>query len=302
MQTGKRFWVYLSLVSTMFLWGGTFIAGRLLKDAISPAPAAFIRFGIAAATLSVLLRLFQEKLPRPTPRQWLGLIMLGATGVFGYNICFFYGLQSISAGRAALIIATTPLCISMLAFFFFNERLTFLKVAGIFLSLTGALFVIANGHPTTLFSGSLGKGELAIIGCVINWSAYSLIGRKMLFSFSPMASVYYSCLLGSLLLFPMALLSGLFEQIQDLQMDNWMAIGYLGIFGTALGFSWYYHAIKSIGATQAGVFINLVPVFAVLLSWFMLEESLRLSVLLGGMMILSGVSVTNYAAARRERS
>lgn len=286
---------YCLLVFTMFLWGGTFIAGRLLTEVISPAPAAFLRFLIATVSLFILAILSKEPLHRPSGKQWLGLFLLGATGVFSYNICFFYGLSQISAGRASLIIAFNPLAITLMALLFFNEKFSLLKMLGISLSITGALFVISNGHPSVIFESGFGKGELALMGCVASWSLYTIIGKRMLASISPLSSVFYSSFAGTVLLFIPATQAGLFQQTPTMDLQNWAELAYLGILGTAIGFSLYYSGIKKIGPTRAGVFINLVPVFAILLAWITLNETIKASVLTGGIMILTGVALANYS-------
>ncbi len=287
---------YILLVVTMFLWGGTFSAGRLLSEVMAPAPAAFLRFAIASATLFLVLVFSRETIHRPDKKELFGLTLLGLTGIFSYNVLFFYGLAHISAGRASLIISFNPLAITILALIFFNEKLTPLKLGGILLSITGAAFVITNGHPATIFSGGFGRGELALLGCVVSWALYTVIGKKLLATMSPLNSVFYSSAIGTLLLLVPALFSGLTNQFRTLSVINWIELAYLGIFGTAIGFSLYYRGVRTIGATRAGVFINLVPVFACLIAWLVLNETIKLSVLSGGALIVIGVSLANYQA------
>ena len=285
---------YFSLVFTMMLWGGTFIAGRLLAGNVEPASAAFLRFFIASIGMIILVLTSEKKLPPPPRKLWLPLILLGVTGVFLYNIFFFNGLHSVSAGRASMIIACTPLVITFFAATFLGERLTLLQFFGIILSLTGAILVISNGHPTLLFAGKFGTGEAAMLGCVFSWAAYSIIGRSVLNSMSPMTSVCYSAIIGTILLAFPAAQEHLFSRLGSLQILDWTSLAYLGIFGTAIGFSLYYRGIQKIGATRAGIFINLVPVFSLLLSWLILGETITAIVLTGGLLILTGVSITNY--------
>lgn len=114
---------YFSLVFTMMLWGGTFIAGRLLAGNVEPASAAFLRFFIASIGMIILVLVSEKRLPPPPRKLWLPLILLGVTGVFLYNIFFFTGLHSVSAGRASMIIACTPLVITFFAATFLGERL-----------------------------------------------------------------------------------------------------------------------------------------------------------------------------------
>jgi drug/metabolite transporter (DMT)-like permease len=285
---------YFSLVLTMLLWGGTFIAGRLLAGNLEPANSAFLRFLIASIAMVAITRMVDGKLTLPRPKLWLPLLLLGMTGVFAYNVFFFHGLQHITAGRASLIVAGTPLVITVFAALFLRERLTRLKIIGVAISLAGAITVIGNGHPTALFTGNFGPGEQALVGCVLSWAAYSLIGRSVLKSLSPLAAVCYSSIIGTVLLAYPAAQAGLFGRLSAITLADWTSLAYLGIGGTAIGFSLYYRGIKKIGATRAGIFINLVPVFSLLLSRMILGESIKPIVLAGGVLVLVGVSLTNY--------
>lgn len=277
----------------MLLWGGTFLAGRMLGASLPPASTAFLRFFVASITLITILRLSHGHIPKPCKTQWLPLFFLGLTGIFSYNIFFFEGLRHISAGRAALIIAATPLVIAIASTFLFGEKMTPQRLFGIVISFIGALFVISNGHPTQILHGNFGTGEKALLGCVFSWSAYTLAGRKVLNTIPPLTAVCFSCIIGTILLTIPAIQSGLFGYIPLLTPMDWFNICYLGIGGTALGFWWYYRAIKEIGASRSAIFINLVPLFALLLAHLLLDESVKLSVLAGGLLILTGVSITN---------
>ena len=291
---------YFLLILTTLFWGGTFIAGKILAGQITPLSASFLRFFIAVITLRLILHFAGAKLERPSGRQLLQIVLLGLTGVFSYNYFFFTGLARIGAGRAALIIAITPLVISIFSTLFFREQLTVIKLCGILLSLTGAVFVISNGHPTLLLSGGFGTGELALLGCVISWTLYTIVGKSLLQTMSPLVSVYYSALAGTVLLLFPAISDGLLHKILEINLQDWSSLIYLGVFGTAIGFSWYYKGVQNIGASRAGIFINLVPVFGILLSWLLLSESLKPSVLSGGAMVLTGVFIANNQALQKK--
>ena len=252
-----------------------------------------MRFALAALALAFLARIIDGRLVPPPRNQIINLVLLGVSGVFIYNICFFTGLKYIEAGRAALIIALNPMVISLGAVLLFGERLTLLQSSGLFISLAGALLVISNGHPVQLLSGGFGRGEAAILGCVVSWAAYSLIGRKVLAAMTPLSAVFYSALFGSLLLLPVTMVDGTLPSPRSYLRSDWLALLYLGVCGTAIGFSLYYRAIRSIGSARSGVFINLVPLFSILLGWLMLGETIKSSVLAGGIILLIGVYLTN---------
>ena len=286
---------YFSLTLTTLFWGGTFIAGRLLAGSLPPVSSSFLRFSIASISLLCMVLFIEKKLPIPRVKQWLPLILLGLTGVFFYNIFFFTGLKHITAGRASLIIAFTPLTITILAALFSGERMNLKQFGGVLISLAGALLVVSNGQPQMLLKGGFGPGEKALLGCVLSWSIYSIIGRSVMNTLSPLTTVCYSSIIGTLFLAVPVFKGNLFSSFFTLSSTDWMSLGYLGIFGTAIGFSLYYKAIKKIGATRAGIFINMVPIFALLLSWLFLHETVQPTVLVGGLLILTGVTTTNLA-------
>ncbi|GAK59191.1 hypothetical protein U27_06168 [Candidatus Vecturithrix granuli] len=289
--------VYLKLLSTAFFWGGTFIAGRVVTQYSTPFPAAFLRFAIAAIFLILLTWKMEGGFPRVQKRQLLPLLLLGMTGVFAYNFFFFTGLQLIEAGRASVIVANNPIFIALLSAYFFHEKLTPLKILGILLSVTGAVVVITRGHPLEIFQGGIGAGELLIFGCVVSWVTYSLIGKVVMKDLSPLISVTYSVLIGAALLFIPAYMQGLTRQIVTYPISAWLGLFFLGFFGTVLGFLWFYQGIQHIGPTKAGLFINFVPISAIILSFLILGEPITFSLLVGLILVSTGVYLTNRKTA-----
>ncbi|MEW5773882.1 MAG: DMT family transporter [Thermodesulfobacteriota bacterium] len=283
--------IYLKLVLTMVFWGGTFVAGRQLAGQMGPFSAAFLRFAIATACLLAFVRAREGGLPRLDRRALLGVLLLGATGVFAYNALFFTGLKTVGAGRAAVIIAGNPILIALGAALFFGEGFTPRKAAGIALSVAGAAEVIGRGDPLSLLNQGLSPGDAAILGCVASWVSYSLLGKAVMTRISPLAAVTWSSLAGTLLLLPPALAEGIAPTAYPL--SAWAGLAYLGVCGTVLGFTWFYEGIRAVGASRAGVFINLVPVSAVILAFLLLGEPVDRSLLLGGALVLAGVWLTN---------
>ncbi len=284
---------YFKLLLTAFLWGGTFIAGKGLAGNVDPYSAAFLRFAIASAFLIFFTRKTEKKLPGINKGQAINIFFLGLTGIFAYNILFFSGLSLINANRASLIIATNPIFISLFSVLLFKDKLSSLKIAGLGLSVAGALLVISSGQISTIFKSGIGKGELAIFGCVISWVSYSLMGKPLMKSLSPLAAVCYSSIAGTLMLFFPALAQGLFSNIPSYGFTEWANLFYLGFFGTVLGFFWYYEGIQKIGPMKAGVFINFVPVSAIILSYFILDEPVTKEILAGAVLVIAGVYLTN---------
>lgn len=278
---------------TALFWGGTFVAGRAMAGSIEPFAAAFLRFLVASAVLLPLIRLRRGGEPLPTGRVWVRLAMLGLFGVVLYNTFFFKGLQTVGAGRAAVIIALNPSFIALGSCLFFRERLSGIRATGIVVSLVGALTVISHGRPAQLWTGAITTGDLFILGCVGSWVAYTLLGKTTMHSMSPLLMVTWSSALGTVGLAAAALREGILHHLMAYPPRVWVAIAYLALFGTVLGFVWFYQGVRTLGPTRAGVFINFVPAWSVLLAALTLGERPTLSLAVGLVLVTSGVYLSN---------
>lgn len=288
---------YLKLFLMAVFWGGTFIAGRRLAMEAGPFAGAFLRFMVASIFLVIFALRIERRLPLPRKGQLISLFLMGMSGVFLYNVFFLKGLKLIEAGRASIIIANNPIFIAIMSALIFRERLNLLKTTGILISVTGALTVITRGQFSAGLAGGFGWGELFIFGCVASWVTYSLLGKSVMSELSPLVAVTYSSVVGAVCLFPAALMEGLWD-VGTYSSAAWASVFYLGFFGTVLGFVWYYEGIKRIGPMRAGLFINFVPVSAVFLAFLILHEPLTVSLLIGAMLVSSGVYLTTLGSRR----
>lgn len=290
--------IYLKLFLSALFWGGTFVAARVVAQHVGPFSAAFLRFVVASLCLVALLLFREGKIPLLKRHQVIPAVLLGMTGVLAYNVFFFLGMKTVDAGRASLIVATNPLFTSLLAAFFFRESLSGSTVLGILMGLAGATLVISRGDPQSLLSGGVGRGEIYIAGTVASWVAYTLIGKLILRDLTPLTAVTWSCLIGATALLPLALGEDLPRLIGGFYPRDWSGIVFLALFGTALGFYWYYQGIQAIGPSRTALFINFVPVSGVFFGWLLLDEAVNLSLAAGAALILTGVYWTNRPARR----
>jgi drug/metabolite transporter (DMT)-like permease len=165
------------------------------------------------------------------------------------------------------------------------------KALGSAVALAGCLTVLGNGDPLALLHGTVGLGEWLIVGCVLTWTAYTFIGRRATELLSPLATTLYASLAGALLLGLAALVQGDIDPLAW-SWRVWASMLFLALFGTAIAYTWFTEAVHRLGAGHASVFINLVPVFAVLQAALLLDERLGLPVLFGGMLVIGGVWMT----------
>jgi drug/metabolite transporter (DMT)-like permease len=283
---------HIKLILVAFIWGGTFIAGRVAAPYLSPLAGAALRFTFASICLLWLVTQTRSWVT-PSRETWLQIILMGLSGVVVYNLCFFEGLKYIPASRAALVIATNPVCALFATRLFMGESLTLYRFIGILISLCGAAVVITQGHLNLLWNGGIGTGEVIIFGCVLSWVSYTLLSKKVMQTVSPLTATAYSTFIGCTILIISAIIQRPAQEITTIPMNAWVALAFLGIFGTVLGFKWYLDGVRELGPAKAALFINLVPVFGVLLAAIALDESLSLATLVGGGFVVGGISLTN---------
>ena len=265
------------------------MAGRALANQVPPFSAAFLRFVLAAVPLWLMMINIHGRFPKINSRMVVSMLLLGLTGVFCYNLFFFKGLHFISAGRAAIIIANNPIFIALASAFFFKEKLTTVKVFGILISVSGAIIAITKGDFQMIRSQGIGIGDGYILLAVLSWVSYSLIGKWVMRDYSAIEAVACSSLFGAVLLFPAALYEGLASDILTYGLLDWFNLVYLGFFGTVLGFVWYYEGINKLGPARASIFINFVPISAIIMAFFILGEPITLSLLIGAALVTAGV-------------
>lgn len=292
--------LYLRLVGVAALWGGTFIAGRIAAPELPHFTISALRFWTAFVILLPLLLVVEGRLPRLRPRDLGFTALLALFGLVFYNLLFLGALELIPASRTALVVALNPILTALTMALIFGERLPRHRWFGILIALSGVWIVLSKGDPALLLQ-RVGHGELLMLGGAFCWAIYTVVGRYALdgeAAASPLAITTVTTLWGALILS----LGMPFEwdawHAHDVSVAAWASIVYLGAGGTALGFVWYAQGLQTLGAARTAVFNNLVPVFGVVLGTLLLDESLLLSMVVGGLVAVGGVTLTNWSRSR----
>lgn len=287
---------YLRMLCVPLIWGLSLAPGKYAVASLPPGVASFARYTVACLSLLAAAWFFEGGLARPRGRQWIGLALLGLTGITAYNWLMFKSLELIPGSRTGMIVALSPALIAVGAGLFLREPMGPRRWLGVALALAGAWIVLSHGEPTHLLAG-IGAGEaymLAAVGC---WVAYTLLSRRVLSNgLSTIATTTWSSLLGTLMLAPVACHDAFVSPGLDAKAQApgpWLAVAAMGLLCTGVAFLWYADGIRRIGSARAAVFTNLVPVFAVLGTWLFLDEKITWALLVGGAITLCGVALVN---------
>lgn len=309
-QAVGSWFAHLQLVGVVLLWGATWPAGRVVASNIPPITGAAWRFVLASVCMLLWMQLrggAKKGFPRYSNRQWMWIALGGLSGVTCYALLFMYGLSMVQPGRGSLFITLTPVLITLLAAWLFKEPLNWKMFASMLLAVVGACIVITKGDLLGALQQGLQLGEYLLLGCVITWALYSLLGKITAHLGDNFAVTSYSIVVGTVALLIVAwFIDGVQPALpmqQGLKVVRhaqwvWVALVFLGIGGTVLAYAWFFNAITVVGAATSASYVSLVPVFGVFFSWLFLSEPVDFSLIVGGALAVCGVLCMSFAKQR----
>jgi drug/metabolite transporter (DMT)-like permease len=218
---------------------------------------------------------------------------MGLSGITIYNFFYLYSLKFTLASNSVLIAAFNPIITTIMAAIFLKEKINAYMWIGIAISLLGVLTIISHGSFATIEHLSFNIGDLFMLVATFLWAIYSVVGKKVINSIGHRQSVALSTLLGTIYLIPFVIMEKSIENIATYPMIAWGSIMYMALIATFFAFSVWYKGVEVFGASKTSIFVNLVPVFGVLASSFMLKEHIRMVVIFGGILVITGVLITN---------
>lgn len=258
-------------------------------ESLRPITLISLRLIIASVLLYAVLRLsgrFQQM--RRKDVKWF--LMLAFFEPFLYYVGETYGLTMVQSTLASVIISTIPLFAPVLAYVILRERIGWLNVLGIVVSLGGVFFVIYE--PAGGFSANpLGVALLFL--AVFAAICYATILRKIPVYYSTQNVIYYQSVLGLVFFIPTFFFTD-FSTISSLQMssDSLTALIMLSVFASVVAFVLFAGAVRQVGVARTNVFVNLIPVFTAIFSWLMLDEILTRLKWLGIIIVVLGLFIS----------
>jgi|SRR5579884_1202665 len=279
----------LLLMLAAFLWGGSVIAQKWGVTFFPPLHLALLR-GMGATLCLLPFWWRSNERRRRFQREELPLLFLLAfLSMIGNQLSNYYGLRTIPASEAGIIMGSTPVLTVLLSSLFFREPLTRRRTIGSLLSFVGVLFVVARlPHGEVLASW---KGDLFICLGVLSWVSYTLLARLFLKNHSSLVLTMATFSIGTMMIVPFTVLEG--APMQAIPPSAWGALSYLILFASVIAFFAWNIGLQAVGPTRASIFSNLIPVTALLLGVILLSESISIKQLVGMGLILISVWLVN---------
>ena len=283
-------WPYLVLSVAPLCWAGNIVLARGVADLIPPVAFAFWRWTLAfVLILPITLRhLAQDR--KEIARRWKILFLLALLGISSFNTLLYTAVHTTTAINGSLIQSTMPAVIVLLSLILYREKVATHQMGGVMLCILGACLIVLRGDLKTLVTMSFVQGDLLMIIAVSAYGLYSAMLRRRP-AIHPLSFLSTTFFLGAAGLFPLYLAelanTGLFALNQDIVFS----VLYVAIFPSIAAYFCWNKGVDLVGPNRAGLFINLIPAFASLLSVWLLGESIQLFHIGGMALILGGMAL-----------
>jgi drug/metabolite transporter (DMT)-like permease len=280
------------LLLMTFFWGSNF---TVIKAALRelPGPAFNGLRMILAAVVFLGLMARQEPLHRSigrVPRRdWPAIVGLAVVGHGFYQYLFLGGVARTSVANSSLIFGCTPITVGLLSAWVGHERPGWARWAGTILSLAGIYFVV--GHRTGAGHASL-TGDLMIVGAMLSWAVYTVGAKPLLARYSPFFVTGLTMSLGTLVYAPLALLWLRGVDLTAVTPAAWAGLLYSSLFSLVAAYVIWYTAVQRVGGSHTAIYSNVVPIVAITVAAFVLQEPVTASTMVGAAAVILGVAVT----------
>ena len=290
-MTGSGSWqtrawgVVLVNLATM-AWATNAVLGRWLRDDIGPLTLTALRFTVATALFSLLLRRRPPEERRYGKDKWW-ILAMGVAGVLAFSPLLYLGLRYSTAVNCSLIQGFSPLITALIAGWIISEPVSLRQKVGAVVGLIGVAGLISGGSLSFLLQLQVNPGDLILVASAVLWAFYSVFGRRVMRNRSPVSATALSNYLALPVLAGAALIE-LRHIPLNLRLETIAAIVHICLVPTLLGYLCWNRAVQALGAGGAMVFYNTLPLYGVIMGAAFLNEPLTSAHFIFGGLILAG--------------
>lgn len=298
----KKIGPYAAVFAAVLFWGLSFIWTKVALGSFSVITLIFFRCGIAS--FFFILLLLYKKMYRFTWEEHKKMLVLALVQPVLYLLFENYGVKNTGAALASLIIATIPIAVLILAVLVLKEKITPLKVFGVFLSFFG-IFLLVYGDTSMQTGSASFWGLLSLAMAVVCGAVYNILVRALSGSIPVAALTSYQFIYGAVMMAPFMFFQLPHIRFEDITLAAVGALLFLVVFSTIIAFLSFNYALSQIPASQASVFLNAVPAVTVIGAWIYLKETITLLQVMGGLIIVLALYLANkseHAGAARNQT
>ncbi|HCY0713051.1 TPA: DMT family transporter [Staphylococcus aureus] len=278
---------FLSYLFTIILWGSAF---PMIKIALNDFSAESLSaFRLILATIILLPFVIIKKLPTPELRDIPVIFILGFCGFVIYHTALNFGETLISAGISGILVSTTPIFSSALAYIFLKEHFSKWNWLSSLVAFIGiSIISISKDDYTTINV----LGVFIILLASFSESLYFTFQKKYIEKYGFIAFTLYTIMTSSP--FMLIFIPEIINDIHGATFTSIVSVLYLAIFPTIIPYVLLAYIVKSVGVSDATMSLYLTPIVSLLLSYLLLDELPTTLAIIGGLITLLGVSLSNF--------
>ncbi|WP_299337718.1 DMT family transporter [uncultured Psychroserpens sp.] len=284
----RRIYALIALFMVQLLYGLNYTFAKNVMNENFIKPFGFVLLRVAGATVLFWLLGLVVKSEKIEKKDYLTIFFAAVFGVFINMLLFLKGLELTSPIHASVIMTITPIIILVLSTFFLDEKLTKLKILGVFLGFCGGVLLTALGKSDRV-GDNVALGNLFIFINAVSYSIYVIIVKKLTAKYHPFTFIKWLFLFGLVLVLPFGYSESVEVQWQTFSPYIWFSVAFV-IIGATFG-TYFLNplALRSLKASTVGVFIYLQPVIAGIFALIMGVDSVDSVKIIAMSLIFSGV-------------
>lgn len=281
----------LLLVLVALMWACNAIAGQLARGEITPMQLVLLRWIMVSA---LMWPLFGRQALHFLPilrREWPMIAAMSVLGFTGFNILFYVASFNTTAVNIGILQGSVPVFVAMCAYLLRGTRITAIQGIGVLVTLVGVFVVATRGAPWLVLNISLNFGDLMMLAACASYALYAVLlqGRPAMpgaVFFTLMASI------ATMVAIPPVIWEAATVDVAWPTAEGWLIAAFVAVFPSALAQQFFMRGVDLVGPSQAGIFVNLVPVFAAILAVLVLAEpfafyhGVALALVLGGIALV----------------
>lgn len=285
----------------IIVWGATPAATQIAVAGIDSATVGMLRTVIAAVILlpsALLLRL-----PRPKDREgWIALCVSALAGFVGYTLLFTVGVKLTSTTHAALILGAAPIFTGFIGFAIEQKWPKWLWWLGAVIALVGEAILIGYRTSGAVKGTATLEGDLVVLASVVFASAGYVAGGRLSSKIGTRAATAWGISLAGVILLPVLLSRFNFTQvvITGSNTSSWLAVIYLAVFTSIIGYAAWYWAIDKAGVARISPIQFTQPIVSLILAVSLLSEPITIPIVTALATIIFGVALTRKAIAQKK--
>jgi drug/metabolite transporter (DMT)-like permease len=289
----------LMLLAMVLIWGINFAVVKAALAEMTPLSFNSIRFLLASTLTLLLLRLIEGDVGFARGDGWR-LLGLGLIGNTFYQLLFINGIDRTTAGNSALLLATTPIFVSLISAALGVERVGKLAQVGVFFSFAGIfLVIVGSGKELGLAQETIGGDILVLVGAAA-WSLYTVLSKPMLSRYSALKLTALAMATGTPFIVLFSIPQLLAQDWGAVSWRGWLGLLFSGSMAIAIAYIIWNSGVSKVGGARTAVYSNLSPVIAAIFAWLTLGEAITAFMVVGAALIFLGIYLTSKSGQRRE--